>query len=102
MYQGQDGRLTHRLTIKPEGEVRDVVFRYEGADEIEVDASGNLRIKTALGAITEPKPYLYQEKAGKKMMVEGGYRTLGRDAVGFSVKKYKGNLPLIISIGAGQ
>jgi hypothetical protein len=102
MYHGQDGRLTHRLTIKPEGEVRDVVFRYEGADEIEVDTSGNLRIKTALGTITELKPHLYQEKAGKKITVEGGYRTLGKDAVGFSAKKYKGNLPLIISMGADQ
>lgn len=98
-YYGKGGRLAWKLTVRPEGEVEEVAFHYQGADEIWVDDEGRLRIETALGTITEPKPACYQKRDGKKSPVRGGYRLLGENRVGFEVGKYKKENPLFISMG---
>jgi len=98
-YHGRGGRLAQKLTVGPGGEVESVTFRYEGAERVSLDQDGNLRIETALGSITEPKPFCYQEKKGEKVEVKGGYRMLAEDTVGFEVGKYKKKQPLFISTG---
>jgi hypothetical protein len=98
-YYGQGGRLSQQLTVSPRGNVEDIAFRYEGADRIRVDDEGRLRIETALGTITELKLMCYQEKDGQKVEVEGSYRMIDENTVGFAVRKFKKDLPLIISGG---
>lgn len=98
-YHGRGGRLTQRLTVKPGGDMESIAFRYEGAEKIGIDRSGSLRIETDLGTITEPKPFFYQQKDGEKIEVEGRYRTLDENTVGFAAKEFQEDLPLIISVG---
>ena len=101
-YRGQGGRLVPKLTVSPPGRVEDIAFRYQGADKIWVDDEGCLRIETALGTITDPAPYCYQEKDGQKREVKGRYRMLDENTVGFEVGKLKKKLPLIISLAGSQ
>jgi hypothetical protein len=98
-YHGRGGRLSQQLTINPGGKVGDIAFRYEGAEKIRIDETGALRIETALGNITEPKVVGYQERDGERVEVEGSYRMLDETTVGFIVREFKKDLPLIISGG---
>jgi hypothetical protein len=90
------------LTLSPKGNISDVAFRYEGAGIVAVDEDGRLRIETAVGTITEPKPRCYQERDGEKTELKGGYRMVAANTVGFETGRYDRNLPLIISIGESQ
>jgi hypothetical protein len=99
-YHGRDGRLSPELTVNPGAKPEKIAFRYEGAEKIQIDREGSLRIETALGTITDPKPFCYQEKKGQKVEVKGEYRMLAENTVGFEVGKYDKKQPLFISIGA--
>jgi hypothetical protein len=97
-YHGQEGRLAPRLTVQPRAQVDEIAFRYEGADSIYIDAEGQLRIVTALGIITDPAPYCYQERGEGRTAVRGRYRLREKDTVGFEVGKWDKSRPLIISL----
>jgi hypothetical protein len=100
-YQGREGRLAPRLTVRPGGQVDEIAFRYEGADSLFIDEGGRLRIVTALGTITEPAPSCYQQNGEDRTAVRGRYRLMGNDTVGFQVGKWDRGRPLIISLAGG-
>ena len=96
-YHGRGGHLSQQLVVSPRGKVEDIAFSYQGAEKIRVDERGALRIETALGTITEPKLLCYQEKDGQRVEVEGSYRMIDETTVGFTVRKFNKDLPLIIT-----
>jgi hypothetical protein len=101
-YQGQKGRLAPWLTVRPEGRVDDIAFRYEGADSLFLDDQGQLRIVTALGTITDPAPSCYQERGQDRTAVRGRYLLREGDTVGFEIGKWDTSRPLIISLAGGE
>lgn len=99
-YHGRGGRLAPQLTVKPGAKPETIAFRYEGAEKIRIDGQGRLCIETALGTITDPKPFCYQEKKGQRIEIEGSYQMLAENTVGFEVGKHDKKQLLFISIGA--
>ena len=71
-----------------------LVFR--GADRIEINAAGELVLSTASGDIRMHAPVIYQETAGVRTTVAGGYVLEEPQQVSFEVAAYDTSRPLVI------
>jgi hypothetical protein len=70
-------------------------MRFDGAKGMRVDAAGDLILRTKGGEVRQPKPIIYQEVAGGRQIVDGGYVLKGRE-VRFAVGAHDTALPLVI------
>ena len=71
-------------------------LRFEGADRVEVGADGDLLLTLGESVVRQPKPVIYQETAGVRREVEGGYVVEEGGRVRFAVGEYDPRLPLVI------
>src|SRR5205807_6174322 len=74
---------------------------FRGAERAALDASGALVLRAGDGALRLPAPSIYQEVAGHRRAVRGGYVVLRGDAlsplrIGFRLRRYDHRRPLII------
>jgi Calx-beta domain-containing protein/beta-propeller repeat-containing protein/uncharacterized protein DUF4214 len=95
-YYGNQRQLEYDFEIAPGADPRAVSLRFEGADKVEVDATGALLLTLGGNVVRQPKPFVYQEVAGQKRTVEGGYVVAEGGRVGFTIGEYDARLPLII------
>ena len=96
VYYGSEGRLEYDWLVAPGTDPHRIVEVFDGATQLNIDANGDLLIKTAVGGIWQKKPDMYQEIAGNRIAVDGSYVVLGDNRVGFKVGRYDVSLPLVI------
>jgi hypothetical protein len=96
VYYGNDGRLEYDFVLAPGADARRIAVEVEGADSVDVDASGDLVLRTAAGDVRQPAPVIYQEIDGARRAVAGGYALRGAREVGFALADYDPELPLVI------
>jgi len=98
------GRNIEKLFIVNEcGDVEDIKVILEGADNLEVNSSGELEVETELGIVKFTKPFAYQEIDGKKIEVGCEFVIAKEQSdrgnlnnYGFHVASYNNNYPLVI------
>jgi photosystem II stability/assembly factor-like uncharacterized protein len=96
VYYGNQRQLEFDFIVLPGASHRAIALAFDGSTGLSIDRMGNLLIETAAGTLVQHAPAIYQEKAGARRTVRGGY-VLRRDGrVGFKVGSYDRNLPLII------
>jgi hypothetical protein len=96
VYYGNQRQLEYDFRVAPGADPRAVALEFEGADKVEVDASGDLRLTLGESVVRQPKPFVYQEVAGVRREVEGGYAVSEGGRVRFAVGEYDASLPLVI------
>ena len=96
VYYGNQRQLEYDFRVAPGADPRAVSLRFEGADKVELDAAGDLLLSMGEAVVRQPKPFVYQEVAGARRAVEGGY-ALGADGrVGFALGEYDRSQTLVI------
>jgi hypothetical protein len=96
VYYGNQRQLEYDFRIAPGSDPRTVHLKFEGTDKVEVDEGGDLLLTLGERIIRQPKPVVYQEMAGQRQAVAGGY-AMGPDGqVGFTIGEYDHQLPLVI------
>ncbi len=95
-YYGNQRQLEYDFEIAPGADPETVSLRFEGADKVEVDATGALLLTLGEKVIRQPKPTIYQEVAGQKRAIEGGYVVAEGGRVGFTIGEYDTRLQLVI------
>ncbi|HZT60121.1 MAG TPA: SBBP repeat-containing protein, partial [Pyrinomonadaceae bacterium] len=96
VYYGAGSQLEYDFVVQPGADASQVSLKFDGADDMQLDANGNLVIKTPAGEVRQQKPSVYQEADGARQEVECGYVLKGNGAVGFSLGAYDTSRPLII------
>ena len=96
VYYGQQRQLEYDFVVAPEANPDDIVLGFEGADSVEIDAHGELVLRTAAGDVRQHKPVVYQEASGVRHQIEGSYVRKGTTRVGFKVAEYDRSRPLVI------
>lgn len=98
VFYGVEGRLEYDFVVSPGADPGRIEVAFQGAEALELDGQGRLLVHTSLGTVVQPPPVLYQEVAGERRPVAGGYRlTAGEPAgVAFQVAAYDPSLPLVI------
>src|ERR1019366_8415883 len=82
--------------VHPSADPNLVRLAYEGTNGLTVSEDGSLNIQTALGAITEAKPNIYQETAGQRAVVSGEFKLADAMNYSFAVGKHQSESDLII------
>ena len=96
IYYGNQQRLEYDLVVRAGTDPARIRLAYRGARSIEIDASGELVVRTAFGEVHQGAPQVYQQIGGVRQRVSGRYRLLGRNRIGFEVAAYDRNRELVI------
>ncbi len=68
----------------------------EGAEKLKLDARGDLVLHASHDQVRFRKPLIYQEVAGERRLIAGGYTLRGSGQVGFQLASYDRSEPLTI------
>jgi hypothetical protein len=96
VYYGNQQQLEYDFVLQPGANPGVIRLSCQGAQNVTLDAQGNLVLQTADGDVVEQAPVVYQDGAGGRQAVAGRYVLLGPDGVGFQVGGYDASRPLII------
>ncbi len=97
VYYGNQRQLEYDFVVAPGADAQAVTLRFDGADEVKLDASsGDLLLGVGDATVRQPKPFVYQEVAGTRRAVEGGYVLEEGGHVRFALGAYDSTLPLVI------
>ncbi len=100
-YYGSGQRVEHDIVVRKGADPAAIRFVVEGIRSARVTPEGDLELALGDGIITERRPFIYQEKDGKRREVKGGYRLLGkvvdgRAVYGFTLASYDKDKDLVI------
>jgi hypothetical protein len=95
-FYGNPRELEYDFKVAPGGDPREIRIRFEGADDISLNESGALILRSAAGTVTQNKPFAYQEINGSRIEVSAEFKQLGDGGIGFDVGAYDSTLPLTI------
>lgn len=96
LFFGNHGQLEHDFVVAPGGDPDVIRLRVQGAGRLKIDRKGDLVLAIAGGELRLLKPFIYQEVAGKRRPIEGGYVLRDEDEFGFRVAAYDTGRPLVI------
>jgi len=95
IYHGDQGQLEYDFEVAPGASPRAIRLALEGAQNLRVDAQGNLVVSLEGGEVVFHAPVAYQEEHGVRQVVPSRY-SLKKNQVGFRVTKYDARRPLVI------
>jgi Beta-propeller repeat len=96
IYYGNQRQLEYDFVVAPEADPNMIRLSFDGADQIEIDAQGELVLKTANGEVRQRKPVAYQEVDGSKRDIASRYALKGEREVSFELGEYDRTQPLVI------
>jgi hypothetical protein len=96
LHYGNQHHLEYDFEIAPGASPDVIALRFSGADQIRIDAAGDLILTLGADEIRQPRPVIYQTSAGRRKAIAGGYVLAGPQTVKFSVGEYDPTLPLVI------
>jgi len=95
-YYGREGQLEYDLVVRPGADLRRILVGFSGAEKLEVDARGDLLLRTGPDVIRQRKPIAYQEVNGMRREIPVSYVLKGAHRVAFKVAAHDSRWPLII------
>jgi gliding motility-associated-like protein len=93
-YYSEGGRLKYDFVVRPGGDVRRILMRYDGASRLSVK-NGELVVQTTVGETREMSPYSYQVVNGVKKTVDCRYEVKGNQ-VNFKLGSFNPSAELVI------
>src|SRR5262249_23171654 len=97
VYYGSQHRLEYDFMVAPGADPDAIRLSFEGADGVELDGRGDLRLYSATGEVRQRKPVVYQEMDGQRQPIEGRYVLKGTTPqVTLQVGPYDRSRPLVI------
>ncbi|MGA2194319.1 MAG: SBBP repeat-containing protein [Bryobacteraceae bacterium] len=97
MVFGGGGRdLKSEFLVAPGADPSRISLRYVGAGKLRIEDDGSLRIPMNGEPFREQAPLVYQERDGRRLLVESGFLLAPSGALGFRLGAYDRSLPLVI------
>jgi RHS repeat-associated protein len=95
-YGNADHQLEYDFVVAAGADPGVIQFVVSGADNLRLDDTGNLIIRTVAGDLTKQAPTAYQETAAGRQSVISHYTLLGDNRIGLEVGAYDETRPLVI------
>jgi hypothetical protein len=96
VYLSSGRQLEYDFVVSAGANPGRIRLRFSGADSLHLDADGGLVLAVGGREIRQPKPVLYQERAGVRTPVEGRYLLARNGEVSFEIGDYDRKAPLVI------
>jgi hypothetical protein len=96
-YYTNEKGLKYDFIVHPGAAIEQIRLRYEGADELEIDNSGNLMVHTAIKDFTEGDLFCYQKIDSKIERIKSRFIVINKLEYGFELtQNYNINEELIV------
>ncbi|MEL6650108.1 MAG: T9SS type A sorting domain-containing protein [Bacteroidota bacterium] len=96
-YGSAEQQVKYDLIVAPGANVSAIQWQYDGVQDIDINATGELEIETLWGVVKEDAPYSYQIIDGEEVEVSLGYRKVSDQILGFEIRgPYEPEVELII------
>jgi uncharacterized repeat protein (TIGR01451 family) len=96
VFYGNQRRLEYDFEVAPGSDPRQVVLKFEGAQAMSIDASGDLVLTIAGGDVRLQAPRIYQRIGEDEHPVQGRFELRGKNEVGFALQAYDPSRTLVI------
>ncbi|HVG22897.1 MAG TPA: SBBP repeat-containing protein [Thermoanaerobaculia bacterium] len=96
VYYGNQREVEYDFVVAAGSDPRQIRMQFDGAQRIDVAASGDLLLHVHGGALRQRAPFVYQERGGTRHAVPARYVRYGAREFGFTLGAYDAALPLII------
>ena len=96
LVYGTQRQLEFDIIVAPGADPRAIRLGFQGVDNLDIDAQGDLILRTRGSEFRQRKPFIYQEINGTKKTVPGMYVLTGKFQVGFQVAAYDPTKSLVI------
>jgi hypothetical protein len=96
VYYGNQRQLEYDFAVSPGADASRIQFEIKGANQIALDAEGNLALQTGSGELHFQSPVVYQESNGARVPVRGAYVMNDSTHVAFQLAQYDSSKPLVI------
>ncbi len=96
VYYGDQRQLEYDFVVTPGADPDAIELAFQGTDQLEIDAGGNLVLQIDDGRVILHAPTIYQRIDGVKQAIPGGYVLQGEHRVGFRVGSYDAGRYLFI------
>jgi hypothetical protein len=96
VYTGAGGRLKSTFIVHPGADPSRIRLAWQGAEELRVNAQGQLEVSTPAGQFQEERPYAYQELADRQVEIPSAYRLESANTYRFELGAYDPTRPLVV------
>jgi hypothetical protein len=96
VYYGNQQQLEYDFVVAPGANPDTIRLHFAGARKLQLLTIGDLTVKAPDGLIVFHKPVVYQDKNGQRQPVDGRFKLLAHNSVGFALGRYDHDRPLII------
>ena len=96
VFYGNQGRLEYDFEVAPNSDPRQLSLRFGGAEDVSIDANGDLVLAISDGNIRLQAPRIYQTIGKQERPVQGRFELRGKSEVGFVLGAYDRNRRLVI------
>ncbi len=96
VYYGSRQQLEYDFVLAPGADPTRIQLALVGADQILINAEGNLVLKVNGGELRFQCPTVYQESNGRRIAVNAGYVVNDPTHISFHVAQYDSSKPLVI------
>ncbi len=96
VYYGNRGRLEFDFILAPGADPSRIQLGFDGANRIETNSAGDLKVQTGSGSLVQEAPRVYQVKNGVRKTIPCAYRVVGEDRVTLSLESYDLSESLVI------
>ncbi len=109
VYYGNQRQLEYDFVVAPGADPKQVKLHFAGVERLKLNSDGDLMVTAKDGEIAFHKPVVYQmkdgqleagqqgsESAGQRELVEGKFRLLAKNTVGFTLGGYDRSRAVVI------
>ena len=96
VYHGDNSGLEYDFVVAPGADPKRIRLSFSGMQKIVIDPSGDLRLHTEYGELTQHKPIVYQTVDGERRFISGAFERVGKTLVGFRIGTYDHAKELVI------
>ncbi len=95
-YGNQNNQLEYDFTVAPNINPNQIQLNFDGSENLSIDETGNLIVKTANAELVQQKPFAFQTINGERREVEVKYVINEQSQIGFALGEYDKSQTLTI------
>lgn len=95
LYYGNQQKLEYDFVVAPGGNPSRIKLHFDRR-KMSLNKRGDLLVHVSRGVVVFRKPAIYQAVNGRRLPIQGGFRLLSRNTVGFAIGRYNRNESLVI------
>jgi hypothetical protein len=96
VFYGDQNGLEFDFEVSPGADPDKVRLRWSDAKHVGLDPNGELVVETISDELRQRKPTVYQERNGRRILIDGGYVLAANGEIRFSLGRYDRTLRVII------